>query len=345
MYINLLLLFALLSFPPALFGNEELPDLESNLSDFVREVKKIEVPGYPHAFNPSIIRWKGKILLSFRYLPDLKNKFLSCIGLMFVDENFESAGDPYILPLKLSSGSFPSRAEDGRLLYVGEKLMLVYSDCKDVKVSRGGFRVYITELLHNGSQFEIGPEICLNEYPQNDPSRREKNWVPFDYNGELMLSYSITPHTVFHNNCRAGRCDFISTSNKAVDWSWGELRGGTPGLLLDDNRYLSFFHSWIDMPSVHSQAKVSSHYFMGAYTYAADPPFDLLECSPEPIVGTGFYHGESYTPYWKPVVAIFPCGFLMDSNFVWVVYGRQDHEMWVVKLDKKPLLDSLKTVN
>lgn len=345
MHIYLLVICALLSASRPLFGNEEAIDLEQRLSKFVLEVKKIDVPGYPHAFNPSIIRWKGKLLLSFRYLPDLKNKFLSCIGLMFVDENFKAISEPFILPLKLFSGSSPSRAEDGRLLYVGDKLMLVYSDCKDVKVSKGGFRVYITELVHNGKQFDIVREICLDDYPHSDPNRREKNWVPFDYNGDLMLSYSITPHTVFYNDGKSGRCDYISSSDKSVDWSWGELRGGTPGLLIDDNRYLSFFHSWIDMPSIHSQGKISSHYFMGAYTYAADPPFDVLECSKEPIVGKNFYHGASYTPYWKPVVAIFPCGFVMNKKHIWVVYGRQDHEMWVVKMLKKPLMDSLKEVH
>lgn len=334
----------MISAPFKLFTDISETDLEQNLSKFVVDVKKIDVPGYPHAFNPSVIRWKGKLLLTFRYLPDLKNKFLSCIGLMFVDEEFNPLSEPSILPLKLFSGSHPSRAEDGRLVYIGDRLMLVYSDCKEVKVSKAGFRVYITELIHNGEEFEPVREICLDDYPQCDPGRREKNWVPFDYKGNLMLSYSITPHTVFYSGGNSGHCDFISSTDKEVPWTWGDIRGGTPALLIDDKRYLSFFHSWIDMQSVHSQGKISSHYFMGAYTYSSEPPFQLLEYTPNPIIGKNFYHGESYTPYWKPVVAIFPCGFVMNDKHIWVVYGRQDHEMWVVKMHKKGLMDILKQV-
>lgn len=336
--------FLWLVFPVFLNAESALIDLEDQLSPFVLEVKKIEIPGYPDAFNPSIIRWKGRLLMSFRYLPDLKNKFLSCIGLILLDEEFNPVSGPEILPLKLFSGDFPSRAEDARLLYVGDKLMLVYSDCKEVKVSKGGFRVYISELKLIGDRFEPVKEICLSDYPDANPERREKNWVPFDYKGRLMFSYSIVPHTVFYSDQKSGRCDFISSTAKEVSWDWGELRGGTQALMLDETRYLSFFHSWKDMESVHSSGKTASHYFIGAYTYSAEPPFGLLEVSEKPIVGNNFYHGKDYKPYWKPVVAVFPCGYVMDDKSIWIVYGRQDHELWVARLNKRGLLKSLKSV-
>ncbi len=50
-------------------------DFEETSRDFVLETRKIEIPGYPHAFNPSIIRWKGELLLTFRYLPPIKPYF------------------------------------------------------------------------------------------------------------------------------------------------------------------------------------------------------------------------------------------------------------------------------
>jgi len=34
-----------------------LIDLDSMAQDFVLETKKIEIPGYPCAFNPAIVRW------------------------------------------------------------------------------------------------------------------------------------------------------------------------------------------------------------------------------------------------------------------------------------------------
>ena len=95
------------------------------------------------------------------------------------------------------------------------------------------------------------------------------------------------------------------------------------------------------MATVHSQNKEVLHYLMGAYTFAAQPPFNITQISPEPIIGKKFYSGAEYKPYWHPVRAIFPCGFVFDKQYIWVVYGRQDHEMWVVKLDKLKLYASL----
>lgn len=44
----------------------DLINLEDIAHDYVLETKQIMLPQYPHAFNPSIVRWRGKILLSFQ---------------------------------------------------------------------------------------------------------------------------------------------------------------------------------------------------------------------------------------------------------------------------------------
>ena len=118
-------------------------------------------------------------------------------------------------------------------------------------------------------------------------------------------------------------------------------RGGTPGLIIDGSQYLAFFHSSKVMPTVHSNGDNILHYFIGAYTFAQHPPFEITQISPEPIVGRKFYNGTIYTPYWKPVRAIFPCGYIFDGSYIWIAYGRQDHEIWLAKLDKEGLLNSL----
>ena len=116
------------------------------------------------------------------------------------------------------------------------------------------------------------------------------------------------------------------------------MRGGTPGIPIDGNQYLSFFHSSKEIPTLHSNREPILHYFMGAYTFALHPPFEITQISPKPIVGKGFYKGAIYDPYWKPVRVVFPCGLIVEGNFIWVAYGRQDHEIWMVKLDKCGLL-------
>ncbi len=43
--------------------------------------------------------------------------------------------------------------------------------------------------------------------------------------------------------------------------------------------------------------------------------------------------------------AVYPGGFVYDDNYIWVVYGKADCQVWIMKMDKKALLDSLSTVS
>ncbi len=113
--------------------------------------------------------------------------------------------------------------------------------------------------------------------------------------------------------------------------------------MLVDGQYIAFFHSVKAIQSVQSGGKLMTHYFMGAYTFNSSPPFQLTALSPHPIVANTFYQGLMYVT-WEPLREIFPCGYIYDDNNFYVTYGRQDHECWVVTLDKVGLLNSLKSV-
>jgi predicted GH43/DUF377 family glycosyl hydrolase len=82
------------------------------------------------------------------------------------------------------------------------------------------------------------------------------------------------------------------------------------------------------------------HYFMGAYLFEDSPPFSIQKISPNPIVSKTFYNGPAYQT-WKPLRVVFPCGVIHNEKYIWVSYGRQDHEAWIVKLDKAGLYKSL----
>jgi predicted GH43/DUF377 family glycosyl hydrolase len=330
----------MLFFPAASFSSV---DLEEMAQDFVLETKKIEIPGYPDAFNPSIIRWEGRYLMSFRVIPDPKFSFQSWIGLIFLDDDFHPVGPPQ--PLDMRQGcQTPCRAEDARLILIGDQLWMVYSDNREKKISRGGFRVYIAKVANDGDLFFLENIECLSCFEGEDRNVREKNWVPFDYQGNLLLAYSLQPHKILCPIVGTGECESVACSRSEIQWDWGVLRGGTPALLDSSGDYLAFFHSTKDMESLHSQGKIVSHYFFGAYTFSRHPPFAITRISPDPIVGKGFYEGRDYKPYWKPVRVVFPCGFVMNDDFIWIAYGRQDHEIWIVKLDKNGLLNNLKPV-
>lgn len=314
-------------------------DIESWSQDFVLETKKIDIPGYPEAFNPSIVRWEEGFLLSFRVIPNPKKPFVSRIGLVRLNADFSAVGESELLDTRLDKEK-PFHAEDGRLIKVQEKLYLLYVDCCDERPTDRGVRMYLAEVIFDGIHFALKNPECFRSFPGAFQKKREKNWVPFEYEDQLLLAYSINPHRIFQAEIGMSSCSFVAESAKRISWDWGILRGGTPGLKVGDE-YLAFFHSSIPMASLHSEGKVIPHYFMGAYTYAKEPPFELTRISPMPIVGKRFYQGPSYSPYWNLNRVVFPGGYVFDEHNIWVVFGRQDHETWVVCLDRERLFLSL----
>jgi hypothetical protein len=155
----------------------------------------------------------------------------------------------------------------------------------------------------------------------------------------------LTPHKILQPLFEgSGVCATYALTSRDLNWKWGDLRGGTPALRIDNERYLSFFHSSIPLASKHSDGREIPHYFMGAYTFMAASPFAITHISPEPIVGKDFYKGPAYKTH-KPLRVVFPGGFIMNKRFIWVVYGRQDHELWVVKMEREGLLRSLEPID
>ncbi len=321
----------------SLYGSIDLDELAQ---DFVLETKKIEIPGYPHAFNPSIIPFQDGFLMTFRVILNPSYVFISHIGILRLDHAFNPIGTPQLFDFRESS-PVPSRAEDARLIYIGSRLWMVYTDNPDVVLTKGGFRVFLTEITYDGLFFNLQHIEKLSNFEGETPTKREKNWVPFDYNGEMLLSYSLSPHIVFKPHLGTDSCETVVMTQKDIPWNWGDLRGGTTGLKINDTEYLSFFHSSIPMESVHSNGVTMPHYFMAAYTFSSEYPFEITSISPEPIFGTNFYHGAEYQRYWGSIRCVFPCGHIVDGDYIWISYGRQDHEVWIVKLDKQGLLNSL----
>lgn len=320
-------------------GNQSLAlvDLEEKISEMIITSKQIIIPDYPHAFNPSITLYQGKLLLSFRVVPNAKEPFTSYLYLVKLNQEFDPIESPILLPLRKDNDPAPCRAEDGRLTVVNDRLYIVYSDNEDEKISKGGFRQYIAEIEETPrGEWVVKEKTKLAEFEGQSQERREKNWTPFNYNNILLLAYSLAPHRIVVPLLNQHKAKTISQTDTSFAWQWGELRGGTPAIR-DHDHYIAFFHSSKKMRSMHSQGKEMPHYFMGAYCFEKDWPWKITAISKEPIIGKNFYHGQAYRPYWGSVIALFPAGLISSDSYFWVVYGRQDHELWVTKIDKKKL--------
>lgn len=343
--VALVLLHGVCNSQPLTGFTETVIDWDDYASDFVVDAKQIIIPEYPNAFNPSIIRWKGAFLMTFRFIPyPIFSSMNSHIGYVRLNENFEPMGPAKLLETRENTSLVPSRAEDARLVLVGDRLYVVYADNAEMLRGKGGCRIYVAELHDDGELITITEGECLSQFDGESRSRRERNWVPFDYQGDLLLAYTLSPHVIFCPRLGTNSCETFCRSASEVLWEWGEIRGGTPAEVVDEE-YLAFFHSSIDVESVQSLNKKMCHYFMGAYTFEKSPPFAIKRISSQPIIGKGFYGEPFYKGYWKPVRVVFPCGYIHDEDYIWIAYGRHDHECWLVKLEKRKFFDSLVPVS
>lgn len=333
--MNYLLFVLLCAFSAELIA---LVDLDKIEQSFVLETKRIHIPRYPDAFNPSIVRWENKLLMSFRSRNALDHQ-ANLVGFIWLDENFDPLGEPQLL--EMSEGSLAnSYIQDPRLFLVKNKLHMAYSDLvQDIKSEVKKRTMCVAELKYDGERFSAINQEDFQEFDGDKNNKFEKNWVPFDYEGLMLLAYTISPSKIFLPIMGEKRCILVAQNSQFNLWNWGTLRGGTPALRID-NHYLSFFHSTTPLSTLQSESQLMPHYFMGAYLFEAKPPFAIKKISPRPIVDKTFYSGEAYQT-WKPLKVIFPCGFIYDHQYIWVSYGRQDHEAWIVKLDKIELLKSL----
>lgn len=316
----------------------EMVDLNKFQQNFVLEEKRLVIPGYPEAFNPSIARWNGRLLLSFRALTNPNNLWHGTVGLVWLDEDFNIDGKPQLLDMRENWPIIPSRAEDARILTVADKLYVIYNDNITEK-DEGERRMYSAEIVFKEGRFSILNPEGYKKFEGEDKNRMEKNWVPFDYANKLLLAYSLVPHKIFAPIGK-GICRTIANSHSEIEWHFGHLRGGTPALQIDEYQYLAFFHSSRHLVSTASQGISIWHYVMGAYTFSSMPPFQILLTSPDPIVGKTFYDDQIV-----PKKVIFPGGYVFDKKYIWVAYGRNDTECWIVKIDRSGLLNSLQPVN
>lgn len=316
-------------------------NLEETLDPCVIQTKQIKVPGYPDAFNASLLAWGDKgWLLCFRHKERVDGVWRASMGLVTLSEHFEVNG-PISL---LDTGSHLSA--DPRLIEVNGSIYIVYSDISiaallaPVLGAKNILEVVVGKIEERDGVFSIHSISHLTDYPGRIANRVEKNWVPFEYAGQLFLSYNIEPHIIFRRPFENETCELYTKSTTPLKWKWGVVRGGTPAILIN-GKYLSVFHSSKAMCSLHSEGKPSRHYFLGAYLFDGEPPFAIEKISPKPIIGRHFYIGKKYPSYWAPIQAVFPCGIVQRGDFLWISYGRQDHEVWVAQIDTSILLQSL----
>lgn len=313
---------------------------ESDTRLFAAEYQ-ILLSDYPGSFNPSLIKTDYGFLLSFRYLPDpLLQPTISYIGLLKLSNDLTPLDRPQLIDTRTSMKKIPSKSEDARLFKFKDDIFVVYNDdiyAPNPKIANRR-DMFIAKLNMIDGEYVAETPIKL-VHEERFEQHIQKNWVPFEWNENLLFGYSLAPHEIVQNDLEDSLCKVVCETYSPVPWDWGQMRGGTQAELVD-GEYLAFFHSSVDARSDISNYKKYIHYFMGAYTFSAQPPFELTKMTQFPIFDKGFY---TQSNYYKRV--IFPGGFAVDGDYIYLAYGKDDCEVWIAKMSKSELFNLLKPLD
>lgn len=305
----------------------------------VTATKQIYLPEYPGACNPSIIKFNDNYLLTFRFLPNRYDlSWVSYIGVVLLDELFEPLTSVQLLDTRIDNKTTPSQSEDARIFAYNGKYYLIYNDNTEVTFPSSWDRrdMYIAELICNNDQFVLSNPLKLVHEGKYATVLWQKNWCPFEWDGQLLFSYSQNPHEVLYSNLNTGACQTFCTTHKPIQWYLGRLRGGTPPQKIGKDHFLTFFHSGVYTSSVCSSDRDLWHYYMGAYTFSTEPPFAINKISSQPIDAPGFY---TFSNHDKRI--IYPGGFIIEGSTVYLAYGKDDAEIWIATIDLNNLLESM----
>lgn len=291
-YQKLLLIFFLFVGAPYLyikthkFVNLDPKDEKSLLSDAIIDTKKISIPGYPNAYNGSIIEYKDGYLLAFRvdsyslstWLQKLCNHRTSFQGLIRLSKDFSPLGKATILNICSFDPKVQSCPQDGRLYSLNDQVYLFYNDYK--LLEKRSQEMYFTKVIEEGETFKINRPKLLSY--SGSAQNIEKNWAPFSKEGQLHLVYQINPHTILKVDKDTGICTKVSESYIKALWNYGGFRGGSPAIEIGEE-YISLFHSSKKGPRSLLSKKRGNVYFMGAYSFEKKFPFNIKKSTKHPL--------------------------------------------------------------
>jgi hypothetical protein len=252
--------------------------------------------------NCSAIPWGGRYLLAVRdgFVPSR----IVLADLELANPPVARNERPLQIPLELKPGD---AIADPRLFTFGGRLWCAYT------YEKSFYRRAMQALC------EIKPDgRCLNNTVFDGPAKpHDKNWQFFDHDGELLFVYAMSPeHVVVDLQSR------VRGKTPGFAWPWGTPRASAPPVRVGD-RYVTFYHSY--------QGKIWNDrcYKVGFYTFAAEPPFPILEHSLLPLLEPDPEHRPKGVHHCQ---VVFPSGCLRDGGDWLMFYGYFDYWSYVLRL-------------
>lgn len=279
-------------------------------------------PEEPHwwYFNPGLYEHNGLWLVTRKTFAQLSpgshwSDYLCRISRFRINDDMSvSDQEPLAWPNRHPS----EQTDDPRMCWMGGKLHL--SNCCWVTPPSGKpFQTIVHQTLAVLDGWRVDRLIDVpfggNNRDLTLGSRMEKNWLWFEHNGNPHFSYTTRPHVVVRVN--NGEAVETHQTDSHMDWPYGEVRGGTPPVLVGDE-YVTFFHSSLPWQKVNGAMR--NRYYMGALAFEARPPFGITRYTRSPLL-TGTLREPSVL---MSPPCVFPSGALLRSDEWLVTLGVND---------------------
>lgn len=252
------------------------------------------------AYNPSIIRHDGKLLMAYRW--HSQQDFSTALAISEIDEA-GNVRNTKQLTVPKGGGSY----EDPRFFLFNGEPWLSYVDSTYPTMPPKCVTKY-GKLKMDGPQWSL-VNVERPPYPDNDMTGMTKNLVFFQHGQTLMCIYQSQPEQIIYGDA--------TWRSPSLHWKWGFCKGGTAPVPYRE-KLLRFFHSTLDNEVPPNRRR----YYLGAMLMEPNPPFQQIALSSEPIVRGSEIDAlknmeRAGINHYKPKV-IFPGG-CVDTNNGWIV--------------------------
>jgi len=320
--------------------------IEANEGIFF-ESKKIEVPLFPHAYNPTIVARDGGYVLFF-VMMNLKSIFFldkklgACtyIGYCVLSKDLDVISDPKLLDLK------SSYAEDPRAVSFDGKTYVFYNDVSPLD----SFKRRMKLAVLNESTLKVEQLYFI----PGAKRKVEKNWTPIVFEEEgiqkLGFIYSFDELSLlkidFHNEKISVKEVGSKDAKNSYPLVWlkryGFLRGGAPVFFAEDH-YWAFFHSYFKTktPITPYRDRKDFFYVGGLTTFKIHPSIQFEKISRYPILYEGAFDTQRVRCFDKMVIYPSGCVFHPESKQVVLAVGENDSGIKLLRAHLDQLKNSL----
>jgi len=273
------------------------------------------------AYNPSILRHDGKLIMVYRRhgLEDLGPEgcgSTSEVVLCDVGGDLRTLSNHRVIP-----GLRGPHSEDCRIFHHNDRLHLSYTSTRYLQ--GGGWECEMQAALYDAG----GAHAHYDNRFGFNGSLFEKNWTYFSHREGLRFVYQIEPFVVFEVGTRR------SWSHRHLgEWVFGVPHGGTPPVKVGELWY-SFFHSY------RWDLEHKRRYFIGAYAF--DDSMRVRMFTPWPLLMAHEEDGFIFRledSKWHPLV-VFPCGAIMEDGVWTVSVGINDSYSGIFRVSHESLVN------